>query len=218
MRYDLAIFDMDGTILNTIEDLCDSTNYALETNGYAKRTLEEVKSFVGNGIRKLIEKAVPKGCNESDVSRVFETFKEYYACHCAVKTAPYNGIIATINELKHMGVKVAVVSNKANFAVQSLCEDYFSGLFDYAIGEKEGMNRKPYPDMVNEVLDKLAIKRERAVYIGDSEVDLKTSQNAQMDVIMVGWGFREKDYILELGAPFVIDSPDEIISIIGREI
>ena len=216
MKYKLAIFDMDGTILNTLEDLADSMNYALGQHNMPQRTIDEVRRFVGNGIRKLVERAVPTGTEAAQVDEVFETFTVYYKEHCAIKTRPYEGIPEVLKQLRDMGVKTAVVSNKADFAVQSLCEDYFPGLFDFAVGDKEGQRRKPAPDSVNAVLDKFGMDKSQAVYIGDSDVDYETSQNADMDVIMVGWGFRDEEFILSKGAEFVIHKPDEIVEYIKR--
>lgn len=216
MKYKLAIFDMDGTILNTLEDLADSMNYALVQHDMPQRTIDEVRRFVGNGIRKLVERAVPTGTEAAQVDEVFETFTAYYKEHCAIKTRPYEGIPEVLKQLRDIGVKTAVVSNKADFAVQSLCEDYFPGLFDFAVGDKEGQRRKPAPDSVNAVLDKFGMDKSQAVYIGDSDVDYETSQNADMDVIMVGWGFRDEEFILSKGAEFVIHKPDEIVEYIKR--
>ncbi len=210
MRYQLAIFDMDGTILNTIEDLCDSTNAALHENGFPSRSLLEVKSFVGNGIRRLIDLAVPKGTPEEKVEKVFTDFHVYYKTHCAIKTRPYDGIKELLSSLRKEGVLTAVVSNKADYAVQDLCKDYFDGLFDMAVGEREGIKKKPAPDSVYEVLKKLRVEKEHAVYIGDSEVDFMTAQNAQMDLLMVGWGFREEEFLKQCGAKTVLHKPSEI--------
>lgn len=217
MRYKLAVFDMDGTILNTLEDLADSTNYALEANGLPKRTIDEVRRFVGNGIRLLIERAVPADSKPELVDKVFETFKKYYKTHCAVKTRPYDGIKEVLVSLRKAGCLTAVVSNKADFAVQDLCKDYFEGLFDFAVGEREGIKKKPAPDSVYEVLSKLKTKKEDAVYIGDSDVDFATSVNAGMDVIMVGWGFRDEEFLREKGAKRIIKQPSEILDIILEE-
>lgn len=210
--YKLAIFDMDGTILNTLEDLADSTNVTLEQLGYAKRTVDEVRAFVGNGIRRLMEQALPEGSLKEEIDLAVEIFNKHYKDHSADKTCPYDGVIDAITELRRLGVKTAVVSNKPDYAVQDLCKEYFKGCFDYAVGEKEGIRRKPYPDSVELVLQHFDMKKEDAVYIGDSDVDLKTSQNAQMDVIMVGWGFREEALLLQLGAPFVIHHTTEIVT------
>lgn len=214
MRYKLAVFDMDGTILNTLEDLADSTNYALKANGFPERTIDEVRRFVGNGIRLLIERAVPTDTDKELTDKVFDTFKKYYKTHCAVKTRPYDGIKDVLLELRKAGCLTAVVSNKADFAVQDLCKDYFDNLFDFAIGEREGIKKKPAPDSVFEVLSKLNVEKADAVYIGDSDVDFATSVNAGMDVIMVGWGFRDAEFLREKGVKRIIKQPSEILDII----
>lgn len=214
MRYKLAVFDMDGTILNTLEDLADSTNYALRVNGLPERTIEEVRRFVGNGIRLLIERAVPKNTENEVIDKVFDTFKEYYKTHCAVKTKAYDGIKEVLLSLRKAGCLTAVVSNKADFAVQDLCKDYFEGLFDIAVGERAGIKKKPAPDSVFEVLSKLNTDKKDAVYIGDSDVDFATAVNAGMDVIMVGWGFRDEKFLREKGAERIIKEPSQILDII----
>ena len=214
MKYQLAIFDMDGTILDSLEDLANTLNYALSTCGYPKRSLEEVRNFVGNGIRKLIERGVPEGTEISDIERVYEVFAPYYKEHCFDKTKPYDGITALLLELRKQGVKTAVVSNKADFAVQILCKQYFQGLFDAAVGEQAGIQKKPAPDSVNMVLNKLGIKREDSVYIGDSDVDIQTAQNAGMDCISVDWGFRDVDFLLENGAKKIVSSPEALLSLL----
>lgn len=211
MKYKLVVFDMDGTILNTIDDLADTLNYSLGQFNMPKRSLKEVKSFVGNGIGKLIERAVPEGTTEEKCKEIFDVFAAYYKDHCADKTRPYDGIVEVIKELRNRGYKTAVVSNKADFAVKDLCEVYFKDLFDMSVGEKEGVRRKPYPDSVDEVLKALDIDRSEAVYVGDSEVDLQTAINSNMDVIMVEWGFRERDYIISCGAKFTIKEPAQIL-------
>lgn len=211
MSYKLAIFDMDGTILNTLDDLADCMNHSLATFDLPLRTVEEVRSFVGNGIRKAVERAVPENLSVEQVDAVFEEFTKYYKDHCAIKTRPYDGIPEVIRTLRDRGILTAVVSNKADFAVQSLCVDYFDGLFDCSVGDKEGQRRKPYPDGVLSVLEQLGVDKEDAVYIGDSDVDFETAKNSEMDVIMVGWGFRDEDFILSKGAEFVIHDPEEIL-------
>lgn len=214
MKYKIAVFDMDGTILNTLEDLTDSTNYALKSNNLPVRTIDEVRCFVGNGIRKLIERAVPEGSEEPLIDKVFETFKEYYALHCNDKTCAYEGINELLENLKSRGIITAVVSNKADFAVQSLCRDYFEGLFDYAVGEKEGVRKKPYPDSVLKILERFGVMKEDVVYIGDSDVDFQTAVNAGIDSIMVAWGFRTEEFLKNLGADIIVHEPDEILNLI----
>ncbi|MDO4519474.1 MAG: HAD-IA family hydrolase [Eubacteriales bacterium] len=211
MRYKLAIFDLDGTILNTLEDLADATNYVMDRLGMPKRTIEEVRRFVGNGIHRLLELAVVEGTTDEGVDRAFDIFNEYYREHCADKTQPYDGIMDVLKALRENGVLTAVVSNKADYGVQSLCEDYFPGMFDFAVGEKQGIRRKPYPDSVLAVLNRFGVEKKDAVYIGDSEVDFATAKNAGLDVLMVGWGFRSAESLMELGAEKIMEKPAQIL-------
>lgn len=227
MDIKLVIFDMDGTILDTLEDLTDSTNYALKKNGLKERSIDEVSSFVGNGIRKLIERAVGSVREDNNIDgsvddnidtgiidKVFEDFKEYYAKNCAIKTKPYDGIIEIVKELKEKGIYTAVVSNKADFAVQSLCVDYFDNIFDYAVGEKEGIKCKPCPDGVMDVLNRFGIEKENAVYVGDSDVDFMTAKNSGLEFIGVTYGFRTREFLENLGSRNLADSPREILKFI----
>ena len=210
MQYQLAIFDLDGTILDTLEDLYLAVNAALREEALPERTLDEVRRFVGNGIGKLIERAVPAGAPAETVERVHAAFTAYYARHCADHTKPYEGIGQLLAALRAAGLQTAVVSNKADYAVQTLCEDYFPGLFDAVAGEREGVRRKPAPDAVNAVLAALSVPREQAVYIGDSDVDIETAQNAGMPCISVDWGFRSREFLTEHGAQCILSSPTEL--------
>ena len=213
----LAVFDLDGTILDTLEDLRDSLNYALGAWGCPPRTTEEVRRFVGNGIRKLVERGVPADAGPALTERVYETFVPYYQAHCSIKTAPYPGIPELIARLRAQGVRCAVVSNKADPAVQALCSRYFPGCFDLAVGERPGIRRKPAPDSVNAVLAALDTPRERAVYIGDSEVDLATARNAGLDCILVEWGFRDRAFLQAQGGTVFVSSPEELLDrIVGQ--
>lgn len=212
--YKLAIFDMDGTILDTLEDLKDSVNYALCECGYPERSYDEVRSFVGNGIRKLIERAVPNGTSLENIDKVHNAFTEHYKLHCADKTKAYDGIKPLISELRRNGIKTAVVSNKADYGVQELCREYFDGLFDYAVGERDGIRRKPAPDSVNEALRVLGFDKSEAVYIGDSDVDFETAKNAELPCISVLWGFRDEDFLRKIGAKTFVSKPSEILDII----
>ena len=216
MKYDLIIFDMDGTILNTLEDLKNSLNYVLQQAGYQTRTLEEVRTFVGNGIRKTIERALPSDIEEEKVDELFSLFMDYYAIHNTDNTKPYNGVIELLKELKHLGYKTNVVSNKQDSAVKSLCKKFFTGLFDVEIGEKENIAKKPEPDEVNEVLKILNIDRTKSIYIGDSEVDIQTAQNSKMKSIIVDWGFRDRKFLYEHGAEVIVSNPSEILDIINK--
>ena len=210
MSYKLAIFDLDGTILDTLEDLKESTNAALAANGYPARTLDEVRRFVGNGIGKLIERAVPQGTSKEATAKTLESFKEHYGIHCADHTKPYDGIPKLLEDLRRCGIQTAVVSNKADFAVQELCSQYFPGAFDFVVGEREGIRRKPCPDSVFEVLKTLKKTADEAVYIGDSDVDVETAREAGMDGIFVNWGFRGRAFLIEHGATCIVDTPEEL--------
>lgn len=207
-----VIFDLDGTLLNTLDDLADSTNYALSRFGYPTRTIEEVRQFVGNGVAKLIERAIPEGKNNSNFEKCLAIFKENYAQNMYNKTAPYNGIIEMLSNLKSKGIKIAVVSNKFDLAVKELCKKYFEGFIDFAAGENEaqGIRKKPAPDTVISVLNKFNFAPEDAVYVGDSDVDIMTAKNSKMSCISVTWGFRDEKFLLENGATILINAPSEI--------
>lgn len=207
-----VIFDLDGTLLNTLDDLADSTNYALSRFGYPTRTIEEVRQFVGNGVAKLIERAIPEGKNNPNFEKCLAIFKENYAQNMYNKTAPYNGIIEMLSNLKSKGIKIAVVSNKFDFAVKELCKKYFEGFIDFAAGENEaqGIRKKPAPDTVISVLNKFNFAPEDAVYVGDSDVDIMTAKNSKMPCISVTWGFRDEKFLLENGATILINAPSEI--------
>ena len=208
--YQLAIFDMDGTILNTLEDLKNSINHALRVNGFPEHTLDEVRSFVGNGTAKLVERSVPVHTDAEKQKQVLASFDEYYAVHCAEATKPYEGIRELLLSLREHGVKTAVVSNKPDYGVQALCKQYFLGLFDFAIGMKDGMRKKPDPDAVLEVLQYLNVEKENAVFVGDSDVDVKTALNAGLFCIGVTWGFRDRELLIKTGANRIADHSQEI--------
>lgn len=211
MKYNTFIFDMDGTILDTLEDLADTMNYCLLSHNMPKRTLPEIKSFVGNGIYKIIERSVPKDIEKSVIDEMFIEFNNYYKDHCSIKTKPYDGIIDIMQKLTESGFNVAVVSNKADYAVKSLCDDYFGKLVKYSVGAKEGQRKKPYPDSVFDALNYFNCDVKDAVYIGDSEVDIETAKNAGIDLILVSWGFRDEGYLKSLGATYIIHSPSELL-------
>lgn len=203
---------MDGTILDTLDDLKDSLNYALRLSGFPERTEDEVRRFVGNGIKKLIERGVPGDTPAEMTDKVHSDFTHYYKKHCRDKTKPYDGICKLISSLKEKGMMCAVVSNKDDYAVSLLCDEYFKGLFDYSVGSREGVRKKPYPDSVYAVLDALSVKKEDAVYIGDSEVDIQTAKNASLPYVTVLWGFRDRDFLLLNGAKVTAETPDELFS------
>lgn len=199
-HYKTAIFDLDGTLLNTLEDLTDSVNAALEKNNKPQRTIDEVRSFVGNGIRLLMERAVPEGTPLEETDQIFADFKAHYALHCNDKTRPYDGMIALLKKLSNEGYNLAIVSNKADNAVKELNKIYFQDVITVAIGERAGIEKKPAPDTVNQAFRELGVTKEDAVYIGDSDVDVMTAKNSGLPCISVLWGFREKEFLKEKGA------------------
>ncbi len=213
-KYDAVIFDLDGTLLNTLEDLMDSVNYALSVLGMKERSYEEIRHFVGNGVQRLMELSVPEGMDNPEFDKTFALFKEYYRGHCNDKTGLYPGIPELLDLLKKEGFQMAIVSNKYYEGVQALKEQYFKDYLSVAIGEREGIRRKPAPDTVLAALGELGIDKERAVYVGDSEVDIATAANTGMDCIAVGWGFRTREEQEEAGGKVFVEQPMEIMKLL----
>ena len=215
-RKTTLIFDLDGTLLDTLEDLKNSVNHSMEIVHLPIRSLEEIRAFVGNGVIKLIEKCVPGGQNSPKFRQALSLFQEHYLVHCNDMTSPYPGIMDLLSALKKEGYKLAIVSNKSDAAVKELCQIYFQGLIEVAIGENEaaGIRRKPAPDTAFTALSELGSTVEEAVYVGDSEVDMATAAAAGMDVIICTWGFRDRDYLKEQGAQILVDSPMEILDLV----
>lgn len=216
MSYRAVIFDLDGTLLDTLEDLKDAVNVSLAEHGKPQRTLEEIRCFVGNGIARLIARAVPEGTTEEEREKILATFRAYYSAHCQDKTAPYDGVLEVLSSLKEKGIKMAVVSNKADFAVQELIPVYFGDCISVAKGENEaaGVKKKPSPDMVYAALDELKCAKEEAVYVGDSDVDLATAKNSGLPCIGCSWGFRGRTFLEEHGADWIVDEPKEILKFV----
>ncbi len=211
-EYETYIFDLDGTLLSTLEDLAKATNYALKQHEMPQRTREEIRLFVGNGVRKLIERAVPENTDSNTTDRVLDTFRKYYIEHALDNTSPYPGVTELLTELKSRKKNVAVVSNKFYDATRELCRHFFGSLVDVAIGERENIRRKPAPDTVMEALRQLGVGKEDAVYIGDSDVDVQTARNCSMPCISVLWGFRDRAFLESCGATIFVEKPEEILS------
>lgn len=220
MKKKIVIFDLDGTLINTLEDLKDSTNYALSCLNYPTKTIDEICQFVGNGVAKLIERAIPDGKDNPDFQQCLETFKNHYSKNMYNKTAPYDKIPQMLKTLKQKGYITAVVSNKFDMAVKELCSKYFPDLIDFAAGENEacGIRKKPAPDTVLKVLEKFNLTNNEAVYVGDSDVDIMTAKNSRMPCISVTWGFRNREFLIKHDAEIIIDSPDEIIDILENRL
>ena len=211
-KKDTIIFDLDGTLINSLEDLKVSVNYALYGFKYPKQTLEMVRNNVGNGVEKLIERSLPNGKENPNFEVCLSIFKEHYAKHMDVNTKPYPHILETLATLKTKGYKLAVVSNKFDAAVKPLCKKYFKTLIDVAIGQEKDTKKKPAPDTVYIALDELDSKAENAVFIGDSEVDIQTAKNANIDCISVSWGYKTKEFLEQNGASIIIDTPFELLN------
>lgn len=217
MKYDLVIFDLDGTLLNTLNDLADAANAALGEFGFAPRTLEEVRTFIGNGVANLIKRAVPQGTDGETVAAVLARFKVIYTENVNVKTRPYPGIVALLETLNARGIRCAVNSNKVDNATQLLCEHHFKGLLALALGEREGIPRKPAPDGARYIMNALNAAPERTLYVGDGDADLKTAQNAGLDCAWVSWGYRRRDELKGIDIPAVCEDVRALESLILNE-
>lgn len=213
-KYDTVIFDLDGTLLDTLEDLADSVNFALSLYGFPCRRIEEIRSFVGNGVARLMELSIPDGMNNSQYGKCLADFRNHYSKNKQNKTKAYKGILELIRQLAKENYKLAIVSNKFDGAVKELNQVYFGGYIKVAIGESEGVSKKPAPDTVFKALDELGSAVNKAVYIGDSEVDVKTAKNSGIVCIGVTWGFRNRQVLEQEGADYIIDKPEELFKII----
>ena len=214
MGYKAIIWDLDGTLLDTLQDLAGAVNHSLETYGLPVKTKEEIRAIVGRGIRHLVENAVPTGTDPATTDAVFGEFCTYYAAHSADATAPYAGIPAMLEKLSRAGVKMAIVSNKADFAVQDLVMRYFGEEITLAVGAREDIPKKPAPDMVEYALARLGVTKAEAAYVGDSEVDVLTARNTGMDCLAVDWGFRSRETLREAGSERIFSTPQELMETI----
>lgn len=209
--YSTYVFDLDGTLLDTLTDLAGATNYALRTHGMPEHSVDDVRRFVGNGVKKLMERAIPGGLDNPEFDNVFATFRQYYLEHSLDNTGPYPGVMDMLAELKRRGKRMAVVSNKFYAATRELCGHFFGEYIQVAIGESETIKRKPAPDAVIAALEELGAGRDGAVYVGDSDVDIATARNSGLPCISVLWGFRDRDFLIEHGATTFITQPAELL-------
>lgn len=214
MKYTNIIWDLDGTLMDTLQDLAEATNFALRNSGMPERTTEEIRRFVGNGVRKLIIRAVPYGEENPRFEEVFAKFREYYLQHCRDHTDLYPGIADTLQKLHRKGCRMAVVSNKLQEGVTELCNEYFKDTITVAIGERPNVRRKPAPDMVHIAMRELGCTEENTVYVGDSDVDIMTARNAGLPCISVLWGFRDKEFLKANGAENFAAVPADIVKMI----
>ncbi len=228
-KFEAVIFDLDGTLLNTLEDLTAATNFVQKNHGIEPSTTDEVRRFVGNGLSNLMVRAMPETEENADITaikndeemlklhkKMLAEFTAYYNEHCEEKTKPYEGVLNLLEQLKSNGIKTAVVSNKADFAVKKLCKNFFGDLLEIAIGEdeKSGIKKKPAPDMVKKAMDILNCNPETAVYVGDSEVDLATASNSELPCISVTWGFRSREHLESRGAKVIADDIESLESLL----
>ncbi len=215
--YNYAIFDLDGTLLDTLGDLHAAVNHALRKFGFPERTTEEIRRFIGNGVVKLMERSTPDATDSETQEKCLEVFRKYYLEHMKDMTAPYEGVLDMLRFLREKGIKTAVVSNKLHKAVQGLCEDWFDGLIDAAIGVSDESERKPSPVNVFRAMNEFGIDGKDShtiIYVGDSEVDVQTAKNADLKCIGVTWGFRDEEELRAAGADFIADNTDEVLRII----
>ena len=213
--YRIIIFDLDGTLVDSLDDLANAVNHALFTYGYPVRTKQEIQSFVGNGIRNLIERAVPQGLTIEEIDKVFEEFKLYYGEHTIDMTCPYDGIEELLKELNKKGYSVGISTNKVQPAVDTLYEKYFSDVCGIALGDSPNRDRKPSPVSVNEIVKFYNGELSEVLYVGDSEVDIFTAKNSGVDMVSVTWGFRTEKELREAGAEVVARNVEELREIIG---
>jgi phosphoglycolate phosphatase len=214
MKFNTVIFDMDGTLLNTLDDLCDSVNTILIAKGFPPRTLDEVRNFLGNGVGSLIKLSVPKYCSAEETAICLEAYKKHYQQNMQHKTRPYNGIMELLLNLNRYNYKMAIASNKFDAAVKTLSKTYFGDLFPVAIGESAQIRRKPAPDSVYTAIKKLGSDLHQTIYIGDSETDVMTAKNAGLPCVGVTWGFRSRKVLRNAGADYLIDTPRELLTLL----
>ena len=207
-----VIFDLDGTLLDTLQDLVDSVNFSLYAHNFPKRSLSEIRMFLGNGYKYLISHAVPENTSECEIAEALDTFKSYYQKHCLDTTEPYAGIREMLQNLKEKGIKMAIVSNKGNDAVKELAHRFFENLIPIAIGESAKVRRKPNPDTVWAAMQQLGSGKNESVYVGDSEVDFETAKNAGIPCISCSWGFRDETFLQEIGVTTIIHHPAELLT------
>ena len=216
IRYKAIIFDLDGTLLNTLDDLHESVSFALKALSLPSRTKEETRLAVGDGIANLIARSIKDGKKNPQFETALSLFRTHYAAHNADRTAPYDGILSLLVTLRGNGIRIGVVSNKIDSAVKSLCRRYFPNLIDYAVGEREGIRRKPCPDSLFDCIKALSLEPTDCLYVGDSEQDILTAQNANVSSLSVTWGFRDADTLLAAGASTLVNTPNEILAFLTK--
>ncbi len=216
MQYDTIIFDLDGTLLDTLDDLADSVNAVMEKEGYQLRTKDEIRDFIGDGVKMLMERSLPEGTAEDEILRCLAVFREIYIRNMRNQTKPYTGISGVLKKLKEKRIKIGVVSNKLDEATKEMCRMYFGKDVDVAIGDNPERRKKPAPDNVLEALTQLDSMKDKTLYVGDSNVDMQTAKNTGLDSVGVTWGFRSREVLVSEGADYIIDEPGQLIPLIER--
>ena len=217
MKYQAVLLDMDGTVLDTLDDLCDSINHSLAEFSLPSVSREHVRQCLGNGAAFLVSHSIPAGSSPELEADVLAFYKPWYDAHCLIKTAPYEGILPMMQSLKEHGLRLAIISNKPDRAVQELSDAFFPGLLELSVGESPSVRRKPAPDTVLTAASQIGLSVDQCVYVGDSEVDLQTARNAGMDCISVTWGFRDETQLIEAGASVLVRTPEDLESLLLRE-
>lgn len=213
-KYTTIIFDLDGTLLNTLEDLTNAVNYVLNKHNFPIRTIDEIQSFVGNGIRKLIERALPHKINDMEFEIAFNEFQNYYGIHCQDATHPYENVIDLLKILRQKKYNIAIISNKSDDKVQVLKDTFFKNLVDIAVGTKDFAKTKPNPESTLSIISFFKSNKENCLFVGDSDVDILTAQNAGIRCISVSWGFKSKDDLIKSGATTIIDNPLQLLDLL----
>ena len=214
MSYDTILFDLDGTLLNTLDDLADSVNTLMRKEGYQQRTKEEIRQFIGDGLKTLMERSLPPGTPEKEILRCLVMFREIYLRNMLNQTKPYDEIPVVLKRLKEMGIKVGVVSNKADEATKEMCNHYFQGDVDVAIGDNQERKKKPDPDNVYAAMQQLGSDEDKTLYVGDSNIDVMTAKNAGLSCVGVAWGYRSRDILVAAGADYIIEKPNQLIPLV----
>ncbi len=210
----LVIFDLDGTLLYTLDDLMNSVNFTLDLFGYETKSLNEISAFVGNGVQHLLKKVLPDNISDKEFELCYACFKDHYSKHCCEKTRPYKGIMEVLKTLKERDIRVGIVSNKYQDAAEDVCEHYFKGLYDMVVGESEYCKRKPSPEGINMIRDRYGIIEDETIFFGDSEVDIMTGDNAGVYCVSVLWGYRSRKFLTQHGAHLFMENPLDILNIL----
>ncbi len=213
MKYNTVIYDLDGTLLYTLEDLMNSVNYALDHYGYPHRNIDEIRRFIGNGVAVLMKRSAPENCPQEEIDIMLNIFRPHYLEHMYDTTGPYSGVIDMMKEIHTAGIKTAIVSNKLDPAVKELDKMFFQGLTELAVGAPSHA-KKPDPASVLECIENLGSTIEQSIYIGDTDVDIETAHNAGIKCVGVSWGFRGREFLEENNCDYIIDSPEELLPLL----